>query len=231
MLVSDTRTPVQPDLAAEWTGVADRARGAGAVGAQHHAFRSPPGLQGHQRSTFAPTPDSSAVGYRDTYVKTATRCTRAASCRACAPGLANRRRSDRRDDPTSGAAGRRHGRPGQLVPAVSGPSNDVVRSGVLTFPRQQFLFTADPSPWRVVSQLALDGSIARDRLADSRLGRGATVESERVRSIRMSPSELALLQDQRSLNIESSLPAPGGCSSNEFANRGPTRSPRAASRG
>jgi hypothetical protein len=87
-------------------------------------------------------------------------------------------------------------------------SNDVVRSGATTFPRQQFLFSANTSPSRVVSQLAVDGWIGQEvDFANSRLGHGATINL----SASLHPTnhlELALIQDQRWLNVAAASGGP-----------------------
>jgi hypothetical protein len=80
--------------------------------------------------------------------------------------------------------------------------NDAVRSGDRLFPRQQFVYIVQVSPSRTVSQVGLEGFVGQAvDFANSRRGRGATVNL----SANLHPTghlELALLQNERVLNVD-----------------------------
>jgi hypothetical protein len=80
--------------------------------------------------------------------------------------------------------------------------NDVVRSGDLLIPRQQFVYTVLVSPSRAISQVSIDGFVGQEvDFANSRPGRGATINVNAT----LHPGghlELALLQAERILNVD-----------------------------
>lgn len=207
-LVSDTRTPTRPDLAAEWTGQTLRDHAAQAQWAHNTTHFDLTGIYKDIGDGFrADTGFVPQAGYRDTYVE---------SGYTVRPnGFLSRVRTwfyaDRQVDLT-GAPIIRQIRPGVGMDARGNSfmlfqySNDEVRSGALMFPRQQFLFSANTSPSRVISQLEMDGSIGQDvDFTNSRPGHGATINV----SASLHPTnhlELALIQDQRWLSVD----APGG---------------------
>ncbi len=202
-LVSDTRTPVRPDLAAEWTGQSLTGHAAQVQWSHNTTHFDLTGLYKDIGDGFrADTGFVPQVGYRDTYVES--------GYTVHPTGFLSRVRTwfyaDRQIDRT-GATILRQVRPSIGMDARGNSfmlfqySNDVVRSGALTFPRQQFLFTANTSPSRIISQLAVDGWVGQEvDFTNSRLGRGATINL----SASLHPTnhlELALLQDQRWLNV------------------------------
>ncbi len=217
LLVSDTRTPVRPDLAAEWTGQTLDGHAAQAQFAHNTTHFDLTGVYKDIGNGFrADTGFVPQVGYRDTYVES--------GYTVHPTGFLSRVRTwfyaDRQID-LAGATILRQVRPSIGMDARGNSfmqfqySNDEVRSGARTFPRQQFLFTANTSPSRVVSQLAVDGWVGQEvDFANSRLGHGATVNL----SASLQPTnhlELALIQDQRWLNVQT----PGGTAERLFVER------------
>jgi len=206
LLVSDTRTPVRPDLAAEWTGQRLTGHAAQVQWAHNTTHVDVTGRYKDLGSGFrADTGFVPQVGYRDAYVES--------GYTVHPTGFFSRVRTsfyaDEQLDRSGGTILR------QVRPAVSMDargnsfmlfqySNDIVRSGAMTFPRQQFLFSANASPSRVVSQVAVDGWIGQEvDFTNSRLGHGATINL----SASLQPTnhlELALIQDQRWLNVAAS---------------------------
>jgi hypothetical protein len=83
--------------------------------------------------------------------------------------------------------------------------NNEVRSGGRLFPRQQFVYTAQVSPSRVVSQISIDGFVGQEvDFANSRPGRGGTINL----TANLNPTshlELSLLQAERLLSVDDSL--------------------------
>jgi hypothetical protein len=217
LLVSDTRTPVRPDVAAEWTGQTLSGHAAQVQWAHNTTHFDLTGMYKDIGNGFrADTGFVPQVGYRDTYVES--------GYTVHPSGFLSRVRTwfyvDRQIDLT-GATILRQVRPGVGMDARGNSfmlfqySSDEVRSGPVTFPRQQFLFTANTSPSRVVSQLAVDGWIGQEVDFDnSRLGHGATINL----SASLQPTnhlELAVIQNQRWLDVE----APGGAASRLFVAR------------
>jgi hypothetical protein len=203
LLVSDTRTPVRPDLAAEWTGQTLGGHAAQAQWAHSTTHFDLTGLYKDVGRGFrADTGFVPQVGYRDTYVESGYTVHPSGFLSRVRTSLYVDGQLDR-----DGATILRQVRPGISMDARGNSfmrfqySNDVVRSGAMTFPRQQFLFSANTSPSRVVSQLAVDGWVGQEvDFANSRLGHGATINL----SASLHPTnhlELALIQDQRWLNV------------------------------
>ena len=81
-------------------------------------------------------------------------------------------------------------------------ANDRVRSGALTFSRQQFVYTVQTSPSRSVSLISVDGTLGQEVDFDnSRRATGATTNL----NVTLRPTghlELALLQSDRTLNVD-----------------------------
>jgi len=209
LLVADTKNPNRPDLYSGWTGQSFTDHAAKMLWTHNTTHLDLTGVYNDVGNGFrADTGFVPQVGYREEYGE--------AGYTVRPSGFASRVRTFLQFDRQTmrdGAPLYRLVSPGfGMDTKLSGfmrfrYANDQVRSGDRMFPRQQFVYTAQISPSRTVSQLTLDGSVGQDVDFDnSRAGRGATVNLGAT----LHPGdhfELALLENQPWLYVNDSLGA------------------------
>ena len=216
-LYSSTKTPNRPDLSPEWNGQS-LAASAGVLRYNHNTTHYD--LAGNYfdfgddfraNTGFVPQ-----VGYREGYAET--------GYTIFPKGFVSRLRtfvfSDYQAD-----------REGALISRLVSPGfgldgrwnsflrlryeNNRVRSGNETFPRQQFVYVFQASPWRHVPSLSLDGYVGTDvDFENSRPGRGGTLNVTAT----VNPTvhlELAVIDSEQWLDVDD----PEGVSQSLFTAR------------
>jgi hypothetical protein len=205
-LVSDSRTPARPDLSTAWTGQSLTGHAANVHVSHSTTHVDVFGLYKDFSDGFrADNGFVPQVGYRETYGQGGYTFRPTGLLSRLHPWAYVDWQQDRHGDLII-----RQIRPSVDMDARWNSfiqfqySNDRVRSGAQTFPRQQFLFTANTSPSRFVSQIAVDGAMGQEvDFANSRLGRGTTIDV----SASLHPTnhlEFAFVQDQRWLTVDTS---------------------------
>jgi hypothetical protein len=203
-LFSDTTTPNRPDLSSSWTGQTLRSSASQLLWQHSTTHVDVAGQYKDFGDAFrADTGFVPQVGYRETYGES--------GYTVRPTGLVSRLRMFLQMD-------RQTDRGGNLISREISPGAgfdarwnsflrfryavDRVRSGALTFPRRQFIYTVQTSPSRLISQISLDGAVGQEvDFENSRLGAGTTVNLNAT--IRPTDHvELAIVESDRRLNVD-----------------------------
>ena len=203
-LYSDTRTPNRPDLASEWTGQSF-ASSAAVVRWSHNtthydafAAYNDVGAGFRAETGFVPQ-----VGYRDASFETGYTVFPKGFLSRIRTFLITDYQADRQGNLISHQVSPGAGMDGRLNSFLRFRyENDRVRSGEQTFPRNQFVYIAQASPSRRLSQIGIDGYVGTDvDFENSRPARGATLNISAI----VNPTlhlELALLDSEQWLHVD-----------------------------
>jgi hypothetical protein len=202
-ILSDTRTPVRPELAAEWDGRSLRGHALDAWWSHStktidwftemkdldHDFRADDG--------FVPQ-----VGYRSTYGETGYTFRPQGFLRRLRTFAIANRSTDKDGALLSRQLSIGAGMDGKWNSFMRFRyANDRVRTGDVVLPRQQFIYVVQANPSRAVSQLDLEGFVGQEiDFANNRRGHGADVALQGT----VRPTnhlELRLRSSRRWLNV------------------------------
>ena len=203
VIVSDTRTPVRPELAAEWDGRSLRGHALDAWWSHSTKtidwFTEVKDLDNDFRADDGFVPQ---VGYRSTYGETGYTFRPQGFLRRLRTFAIANRSADKDGALLSRQLSVGAGMDGKWNSFMRFRyANDRVRTGDVVLPRQQFIYSVNANPSRAVSQLSLSGFVGQEiDFANNRRGHGADVALQGT----VRPTnhlELRLRSSRRWLNV------------------------------